>query len=249
MYHQFRLKAGVELQAAIAGRYILVDSTGAADGVTITPMKGGQAIRELPDRQKAFKCQVDFDTIVLRAPVDCTVGLFLSTTDVSLGFTDTAMLKVSGEVRVTNDADNPVAVDLGANAVVKIVNDPNSRVPVDMGGATVNVNATNVGINNTDAEAIPVRAQALSALVHRPARLVNTGDAQALVSDATYRKLRILNASPGAVVALGGADVTLENAAIVLAPGESWLEDDAAGAAWYATSDVDGADVRVMGVK
>jgi hypothetical protein len=41
----------------------------------------------------------------------------------------------------------------------------------------------------------------------------------------------------------------MANAALILEPGDTWAEDDAAGAAWYAVSDIAGADVRVMGVK
>jgi hypothetical protein len=50
-------------------------------------------------------------------------------------------------------------------------------------------------------------------------------------------------------VAIGGAAVTMANAAIILRPGDIWVEDDAPGAAWYAVADTAGADVRVMGVK
>jgi len=79
---------------------------------------------------------------------------------------------------------------------------------------------------------------------------ISTGVAQGISNDATLKRLRIRNASTnGAVVAIGGAAVTLANAAIVLQPGEVWMEDDAAAAAWYAVSDVNGASVCLMGMK
>jgi hypothetical protein len=70
-----------------------------------------------------------------------------------------------------------------------------------------------------------------------------------LVSDATFERLHIRNASDTQNIALGGADVTFDNAAVILAPGDSMVEDQAAGAAWHAIADAAGANVRVMGVK
>jgi hypothetical protein len=226
MYYQFRLKAGVDLQANIGGKVILVDSTGAADGVTITPMRGGSALRELPDRQKAFKCVVDFDTVVLRAPVDCTVGLFLSATDVSLGFTDTARLTVSGDVRVTNDSDNPVAVEM-VNALIT---------------------ASDVTLKNDDASAVPVRRMPLKTLQNLAPVVVGL-EAVAVVADPALQGVRFRNADATARIALGGAGVSLNSAVLVLEPGDVWAEEEAGAAAWYAVADKAGATLAVMGVK
>jgi hypothetical protein len=96
---------------------------------------------------------------------------------------------------------------------------------------------------------VPVRPQALTVLVDHVPALIDSGAAQLLVSDASLRRLTIRNASETADVALGGESVTLTNAAIVLHPGDMWVESDAAGAPWYAVSSEDNADVRVMGVK
>jgi hypothetical protein len=41
----------------------------------------------------------------------------------------------------------------------------------------------------------------------------------------------------------------MAKAAIIIGPGEMWIEDDAAGANWYAISDTAGADLRMLGVK
>jgi hypothetical protein len=132
---------------------------------------------------------------------------------------------------------------------VAITNGDDQRVPVDIAGGAVTVTASNVGINNADANAVPVRNQALDTIVDHSPSAINTGAAQLLVNDSTYRLLRIRNASNTQVIALGGAAVTLANAAIILQPGDTWEETAAAGAPWYATSDANGADVRVMAVK
>lgn len=215
--YQFRLKAGVPLQAQIVGKLILVDSTGEAETVDIIPMRGGQEGRPLTGRQKAFKCWTDYDAIVLRAEVDCTVALFLSSTDVSLGFADGALVNVRGSVSIENDPVNPI--------------------PVTMQGGVVEVTATNVGINNN-----------LTTITDFAPVVVGT-EATALISDPTQKRLRIRNADTSAVVAIGGAGVTLEKAAVQLLPGDVWNEEDAPGATWYAISDTVGAKVQIQGVK
>lgn len=73
--------------------------------------------------------------------------------------------------------------------------------------------------------------------------------ATALISDATQKRLRFRNAHASAVVALGGAGVTLGNAAVQLQPGDVWIEDEAAGASWYAISDTAATPVQIMGLK
>lgn len=228
-FYRFTLKAGIDNQVSIKGKMILVDDLDGADGVDITPMLNGSTGRTMPGRKKAFKCWVDYDAVVLRSDTDCTVAIWLAKTDVSLGFTDGAFVNVAGGVSITNDQG--------------------SRVPVDLAGGVVNVNATNVGINNDDENAVPVRTQALSTIVDGAPVQVNSGQALMIVSDPTLRRLRIRNASDSARVALGGPGVTLAGAAIVLQPGDIWMEDDAPGAAWYAVSDTNGAAVCVTGVK
>jgi hypothetical protein len=228
-YYTFNLKANQPIQVPVQGKVILVDSIGAAPGLDITPALGGQTGKTMPGRLNAFKVWVDYDQITLAAPVDCTVALFLSMLDVSLGFTNGSSINVAGSVAITNG--------------------PGARVPVDIGGGTVDVTASNVTVGNDGAHPVPVTQAGLTTLVDEAPVVINTGAAQALVADATLKRLRVRNASAAASVALGGAGVTLANAAILLAPGETWVEQDAAGAAWYATSDTNGADVRVQGVK
>lgn len=229
-YYRFQLKAGVALRALVAGRVILVDDLGGASGLDITPNYGGRDLPTMPGRQKAFKFMEPFDAVTFTAPVDCNVGIFLSASDVSLGFTSGSSVSISsGQVTIANDAAH--------------------RVPVDIAGGNINVNAINVGINNTDANPVPVKTAALSTLVTKNAVAVGTGAGQIVLNDPSLKRAVFRNASPTQVVALGGADVTLANAAIVLSPGEAWLETEAAAATWYATADAAGADVRVLGGK
>jgi hypothetical protein len=228
-YYKLPLKAGIEYVQDVLGSVILVDGIDGAAGVDVTPSMNGARMTTMPARKAGFKYQVKYDQVVLVAAADCTVAIFLTNNDVNLGFTDGAQVNVLGAVQVTNGADQ--------------------RLPVDLAGGVVNVTADNVGISNDNSKPVPVQQQALTTIVHSAPVAINPGAAQALSNDATMKRLVIRNASPTANVAIGAAGVTLANAAILLAPGDIWVESDAAGAAWFATSDTAGADVRVQGVK
>ena len=69
------------------------------------------------------------------------------------------------------------------------------------------------------------------------------------MADATLRRLRVRNGHATARVAIGGAGVTMENAAVVIEPGDIWIEDDAAGAAWFVVSDTAATAVQLQGLK
>ncbi|MFC4932950.1 hypothetical protein [Massilia sp. GCM10023247] len=243
-YRVFTLKAGQPVQIPVQGKVILVDDTGEAEGVDITPMKGGATFTKMPKRQKAFKCFADYDAIILEAAVDCVVSMFLSQTDVSLGFASGALVNVMGQVSIGNDPDN--------------------RVPVDIGGGLIEVTASNVGINNTDETAVPMRqrpadvfavqvknsdASAMPVVQKGGAEFVTRGYLAAIVTDvapvnmteirgpvlavgAARRGFRIKNVGAGAV-AIGGAGVTIDNAVVLIQPGETWNENEAPGAAWH----------------
>lgn len=247
-YYQFRLQAGEPMQAPISGKLILVDDVDGAAGVDITPMRNNSTLRTLPKRKKAFKVWIDYDAVVLRADSACTVSIFLSFTDVSLGFADGALVNVAGGISVLNGLDE--------------------RVPVDLAGGTVEVTASNVGISNTDANAVPMRQRdgdawkvdqkadsvfitqekVLSNLIDLAAVPVGLARVQVL-NDATLKRARFRNTHATAAIALGGASVTLADAAVVLQPGDIWNEADAPGAIWHAISDTAGVSLAIMGVK
>ncbi len=227
-FYNIPLKAGVLHVQDVPGTLILVDGIVGAAGVDVTPIINGSLQTTMPARKAGFKYRTGYDAVQLRADVDCVVSIFLTTNDVSLGFTDGAQVNVAGGVSIVNAAD--------------------ARVPVDIGGGTVNVTASNVAIGNTNASPVPVQRQALSTLVDMNPVAVGTAAVQ-LVADPTLKRLVVRNASATQVVAIGGATVTLAKAAVVLQPSEMWSEEDAAGATWYAIADAAGADVRLLGVK
>lgn len=234
-YYSFRLKANQPTQAPVRGRVILLDDTGVADGIDITPIINGAEGRTMPSRKKAFKCTTDYDGVVLQASVDTTVSIFLSANDVSLGFADGALVNVLGEVTVGND--------------------PGQRVPVDIGGGNVQVTATAVGINNTEANPVPmVQPAGQSFMVDQKAGAefkirgylagavadiapVAVTEARPRVVDQspTRRGLRLRN-SGLYPVGMGGQNVTMANAVVLIQPGEVWNENEAPGAAWYCVT-------------
>lgn len=231
-YNEF-MRAGVPVKLTIGGRllYIQRSSGGAVLDITFHSGVGTQTVSAVG---KGFKAGPvgGFDTITFKAAQDSTVEFIVTDGDVNAQFDDASTI-------IGNDDGQALPVRVPAG----------QRLPVDLAGGTVTVTADNVGINNTDANAVPTRRQALATFVHKNPVVINTGAAQALVSDATLRRVCIRNASASASVAIGGAAVTIANAAILLGPGDVWTDEESAGAAWYATSDQNGADVRVMGVK
>jgi hypothetical protein len=151
------------------------------------------------------------------------------------------------EVHVNNAAPIPVLQKPGEVFEVHV----NNAVPMA-------VSLTETKINNSDAQAVPVtqKAGAVFSVKDVPcATITNFAPvtaglaAVALVADATQRRLRIRNAHGSALVAIGGLGVTMASGAVVLAPGDIWTEDAAAGAAWYVVSDTAGAPVQVQGLK
>jgi hypothetical protein len=125
-FYSIPLKAGVPHVQDVAGVLILVDGIDGAAGVDVTPIINGSLQTTMPARKAGFKYRTGFDAVQLSAGTDCTVRIFLTTNDVSLGFTDGAQVNVAGGVSILNAADN--------------------RVPVDLAGGTVQVTAGQVDL-------------------------------------------------------------------------------------------------------
>jgi hypothetical protein len=104
--------------------------------------------------------------------------------------------------------------------------------------------------NIPNAAALPVQKQALNTITQFAT--VNIGlAASLLVSDATQRCLRIRNTHATAYLYLGtlSGGLGASNAGICIPPGGMWIEEEAAGAAWYAISDTAGTIVAIQGLK
>jgi hypothetical protein len=75
------------------------------------------------------------------------------------------------------------------------------------------------------------------------------GAAAALVLAAANNRKKIVFRALGSNtgnIALGASGLTIAAAAIVLAPGDEWIETDAAPAAWYAISEIAAQKLEIL---
>lgn len=225
-YQNIPLLAGVPCRLDIAGKLLLVDSVGVAGAVDVAMVRGGTPSATMPARMPGFRLAGDFDGVMLTAAVDTVVGLFLSFDDVNLG---------TNRLQISNPAADPVNV-LFAGTVAPVLG--------------------NVKVSNVDAEAVPVVQKIGAAFTVKPDAAaefkVRGYQAQAvsnvapaavaaaaavfLAADPARRGFRVKNNGANAV-AIGGAGLTFGNAAVLVQPGETWNENEAAGAEWSAICD------------
>jgi hypothetical protein len=131
-YYTIKLLANKEFIQSTSGTLILVDSIGLADGVDITPIVNGAEQSVMPMRKAAFRYVTKFDSVKFRADVDCTIAVFLSNSDVNLGFADGAQVTLKPTtIGVNNDNDSPIPVQQQDLATIVDVN------PVVVGTARV----------------------------------------------------------------------------------------------------------------
>ena len=238
-YSEF-IEPGATLRLALGGRTLLVQRSGAGPVLDITFKQrgGGQTVERVGSGFKASPVG-GFDGIEISTSAAGVVDFLITDGDVQIPTDATKIGNDDGEaIPIRTPAGQPLAV-LFAGTVAPVL------------GSTKTT--------NTDAEAVPVQqkigavfttqAEKLSTLADHAKAVINAGAAQLLISDATFKRLVVKNAHAVARVALGGASMTFADAAIILEPGDTWTEGDAAGAAWWAVSDIAGADVRVLGIK
>ncbi len=91
-------------------------------------------------------------------------------------------------------------------------------------------------------------APAAGAVVNdAPVAMTNTGATQIVAANANRLSLRMTNT--GAVpVALGALGITWANGAIILQPGDTWIEERAANLAWYGITQAAASTIAVQEV-
>lgn len=213
-YQKIPLQAGKPFTLDVAGRVLLIDSPGVGGSVDVVLLVKGTPGQTMAARKTGFKLIAPFDGVILTSAVDTTVTLFLSFEDVNLG---------TNGIEVVNTVTNPVNVLFGGTVA-----------PV-------------LGvITNADAQAIPVQQkvgaefatrQYMAATVTNVAPAPVTAAASVFLAAAAARRgFRVKNVGANAV-AIGGAGLTFANAAVLIQPGETWNESEAACAAWSAICD------------
>ncbi|HJV24564.1 MAG TPA: hypothetical protein VJ673_02710 [Aromatoleum sp.] len=106
-----------------------------------------------------------------------------------------------------------------------------------------------VTVENADAAPVPVYVKNAPAVtgVSDATQAVSAVAAQLVASSGGRRSLRVRNT--GTVdVAIGGAAVAFAGAAVVLMPGECWVEDDGAPCEWWAVTETAAGSVAVQEV-
>lgn len=245
------ITVGSALDIRMAGALLLIKSSTAGAVLTVVLYKSGSEIARIADVGKRFRIWPvgGFDQLKISTSVNSEVEFIVTDGNIEIEFDDDGLYINNTDaqpVPVKTPAGVPLSVEQAAP--VEVVNPAGQRLDVNIDGGTVNVTADNVGINNNDAAAVPVRAQALTALTHGAPVSVGLAAVAVAAADATRRKLYFRNTHASALVALGADGVTIAGAPILLQPGDIWEEKDAAGAAWYAISDTAGVDLAVMGV-
>jgi hypothetical protein len=218
-YKIIPLLAGKPFRLDIPGKVLLIDAVGVAGGIDVALIEGGSDGAVMVARKPGFKMITQFDGVILTAAVDTVVALFLAMENVDLG---------TNQLEISNSVANPVNV-LFAGTVAPVVGT----------------------ISNTDAQAVPVIQKAghifqveqatevdvrpyLATVVTNVAPVAVTAAATVMLAlGATRRSVRFKNVGVNPV-AIGGAAVVFANAAVLIQPGETWVESDAPGAAWYA---------------
>lgn len=225
-----RIAPGSALKITITGSIFYIKSSTAGEVLTVEFVNGSAQGAKVQNVGKGFKAAPAsrFDGVRITASVETQVEFIISDGGIDFAFN-------TDDIIIGNDDSRalPVRTPPGQPLMVHL------DEALEIGSVT---------ITNDDSEAIPVRHQALLAIV--PAAPVNVAMVATLISaDATLRILQIRNSHPTATLAIGGPTVTVADAAILLQPGDIWIESDAAGASWYAISSGPVISVKIQGLK
>lgn len=137
---------------------------------------------------------------------------------------------VLGTVTIDNTTDEaiPVTQKPGAQFEVRTANAAGDAVYVRPGaGVTFPVSLAGES---------PVRTYLAAAVTNAAAVNVTAAIGVLLAAVSARRSIRLRNVGASAI-AIGGAGLTYANAAVIIQPGETWIESDAPGAAWYCICD------------
>lgn len=245
-----KLPAGQRIPFKIAGSVLFIQAADQGQNLVVRFFTGNAQSGEVDQVGASFKAKPPspFDGIDMLAPVDTNVTFIIADGDIDF------QLPGIG-VNVTNSNTNPVPVTIVSEPgqPFQVTNVPGQDLKVSVDG-TVNVSgatltATNVGVNNTTANPLPVQLHVsditLPVQVQPPASApadvapvaVGTGGASLIAANAGRKGLRIRNAGAGQLAITAAAGTTFANAAVVIQPGDTYIERDAPQAAWYAVSD------------
>ena len=217
MQYTITLQAGIEKRQEFNGRTLVILSIGAAPSIDMKIELSGFAVEEMRGIKQGLKMQTDgFTGAKFYSAVDCTIEVIVSTANISVNYQEgqSVNANIVGTVPVSVAATLPVSVA----GVVAVSNDRGSL------GNPVNV----VGITYADAPAVTLQDNAAVTVTDAGAALV--------AANANRRGLRFTNIGTDPVT-IGFTGITWAKRCLILASGDTWIEDRAANIAWAADCD------------
>lgn len=210
MQYTITLLAGVSKRQQFTGSTLVVLDTGIADTLDLKVEVSGFAVEEFRGIKRGFKLRgPSFNGAYITAAVDCTVEIIVSDADLSVNYLDGAT----------------VNTNIIGTVPVSITGQPIDVIP-DRGAPGNPQYVT--GITYSDAPAVSLTDNAAIAVTDAGAALV--------AADADRRGLRFTNIGTDPV-ALGFTGITWAKRCIILASGDTWVEERAANIAWAAICD------------
>lgn len=216
-------KAGVPTTVGVRGSTFIIQASDQGNTLEVDFQQNGATVYQLKNIGAGAKVRpvLAFDGVIIKAAVDTNVTFIVTDGDIDIQITQQNVTVQNSAVPVGN---GPAPLHVTVDGTVNV------------SGATLT--ATNVGINNTSANPVPVQAQPpASAPSDVTPVAVGTAGGVLLAASAGRKGFRVYNAGTGKMGITAAAATTFANAAVVLNPGDSWNETDAPQAAWYAVSD------------
>lgn len=235
-----KITVGSALVLSIPGKTLYIQRSSAGAVLNVEIVKGQAESSRIARVGKGFKVTpaTGFDGIRITTSADSQVDFVVTDGGIDLAFDEDAQI-------IGNDDSQAIPVRTPTGEPLEV-----------LFAGTVEPVLGVVTVDNTDGEAIPVQPKTgvsftveqkagtsfnvktyLAAVVadHAPVAVLDVA-AMVVDADLARRGLRIKNAGVNPV-AIGGAGIDWAIAAVILQPGETWNENEAPGAAWYAVCD------------
>ena len=217
------ITVGSPLKLPIQGSGFNILRSEAGDVLTVEFIKGGTAeTNRIENVGKGLKARTSagFDGIKISTTVSGVVDFIVLDAD-----DDLELWFNTDEVIIGNENAQAIPVKTPAGEPLEV-----------LFAGTVEPVLGVVTVDNTTAEAIPVISNFAATVTNGAAVAASDVEAAIVALDATRRGLRIKNAGANPV-AIGGTGITYATAAVILQAGETWNENEAPGAAWFAICD------------
>ena len=209
MQYTINLQAGVKLRQGSMGKTLAILSTGAAASLDVDIDLQGFAAESLRGLKRGATIKTPgFSGASFTASVNCTIEVIFSD----------AQIEISGQDGASVNATIVGTVPVSAAAPLAVINDRGTA------GTPVYVS----GITYSDAPAVTLQDNAAVTVAAVAAVLV--------AANAARRGLRFTNIGTDPV-AIGAAGITWAKRCLILASGDSWVEERAANLAWFGICD------------